>query len=260
MIKYPNIDPVIFTIFHPIALRWYSLAYIVAILLGYFLIKIKLNFKKETMESLLNYVILGLIFGARIFYILFYDFKFYFYNPLKIFYIWEGGLSFHGGVFGISLSVVVFAKKNKISFYKITDLIVLIAPIGIFLGRIANFINGELFGRVSYNFKYSIIFPTDKFHLPRHPSQIYEAFFEGFVLFFLMIFFNKKNFPKIDGVKSYLFIIFYSIFRFFIEFFREADLQIGYYLNIFTQGQIFSILSIIFGLFMLKFLSNGKKN
>ena len=157
-------------------------------------------------------------------------------------------MSFHGGLFGVILATLIFSKIFKINFFKLSDIISCAAPIGIFLGRIANFINGELYGKIS-NLPWAIIFPMGG-NIPRHPSQIYEAILEGIILFILLNFFFRKYFYKSPGTISALFLIYYSIFRFFIEFTREPDIQLGYILFNLTLGQILSFLFLMFGLFL----------
>ena len=193
-------------------------------------------------------IIIGLILGGRLGYIIFYNLSYYSKNILEIFMIWKGGMSFHGGLLGVIFATYIFSKKNNIKAFLFLDLISMSAPIGIFLGRISNFINSELYGRET-DLLWAIKFEKidDIF---RHPSQIYEAVFEGIILFILLNFIFKKQLYKSPGIISALFLIFYSTFRFFIEFTREPDFQIGYILFNLTMGQILSILFFIFGLFL----------
>ena len=243
-----NFDPVAINIFS-FEIRWYSLAYIFGILFGWIYCKKRLiNEKKllDIFDDLLAYLILGIILGGRIGYVLFYNPEYYLNNLSEILMIWNGGMSFHGGLVGVFLTTLIFSRKHKINPYIFLDLIALTAPIGIFFGRIANFINSELYGRetdVFWSVKFKVID-----NVQRHPSQIYEAIFEGLILFLLLNFFRKKHNLKKPGLISALFLIFYSIFRFCLEFYRAPDFQIGYLLFNLTLGQILSIIFLFFGM------------
>ena len=256
----PSIDPVIFSISF-IEIRWYSLSYILGLIIGFILIK-KLNKIKTniiTLNQLDNFFIwatLGIILGGRIGYVLFYQTNLFIQNPLYIFEIWNGGMSFHGGLLGIIISTYIFCKIYNIKFLYLSDLVSVVAPIGLFFGRIANFINTELVGRPT-DFFITVIYPSID-NIPRHPSQLYEAFFEGLVLFSILIFYfvktiNSKNYGFLSG----LFLTYYGLFRFFIEFLREPDLQLGLYFNFITMGQILCIPLLIFGIILIQ---NAKKN
>ncbi len=245
-----NLDPVAISLFS-FEIKWYSLSYIFGIILGWLYCKKKLlNNNKifENFDDLLGYIIIGIVAGGRIGYVLFYNLLYYIKNPLEIFMVWHGGMSFHGGLIGVLFATYIFSKKKKINQFLFLDAISMVAPIGLFLGRIANFINSELYGR-----------PTDVFwsvkfikidNLSRHPSQIYEAIFEGIVLFFLLNLIFKKFYIKGPGLISALFLIFYSLFRFFIEFTREPDVQIGFVLFNFSLGQILSIIMFFVGIIL----------
>jgi len=243
-----NFDPVAFQIFS-IEIRWYSLSYIFGIILGWFYCK-KLLIKDKKIvnlfDDLITYLIIGIIIGGRLGYVIFYNPIYYSKNLIEIFMIWNGGMSFHGGVLGTIIATYIFGKKNNINCYIFLDLIAMSAPIGIFLGRISNFINSELYGRQTDIF-WAVIFKKID-NLSRHPSQIYEAFFEGIILFILLNFVFKKYFFKSPGIISSIFIIFYSLFRFLIEFTREPDAQLGFIFLNFTLGQIISIIFFIAGL------------
>ena len=185
-----NLNPVIIN-FGFLEIRWYSLAYIAGIFFGFYYAKflIKKYWDKEriniqNLDNFLIYLILGIIFGGRIGYILFYNFNYYSHNPVEILFLWQGGMSFHGGTIGVFIASIIFAKKNKIKTLVLTDIIVCVASIGIFLGRIANFINGELYGKKTFS-TYGVIFPKIDME-PRHPSQLYEAILEGLILFLLL--------------------------------------------------------------------------
>ena len=245
-----NFDPVAFNFF-ALEIRWYSLSYIFGIILAWvyckrFLIKDERELK--LFDDLISFLIIGVIVGGRLGYIIFYNPIYYLKNPIEILMLWNGGMSFHGGLLGVIFATYLFSKKNKNNSFIFLDLIAMSAPIGIFLGRIANFINSELYGRQT-DFLLSVKFErVDDLH--RHPSQIYEAFFEGIVLFTFMNFFFRKYLYKSPGVISSLFLVFYSIFRFLIEYTREPDSHLGFvFLNL-TQGQIISILFFIIGLIL----------
>ena len=246
-----NFDPVAFQIFS-FEIRWYSLAYIVGILLGWFLSKkffISDPKVKGEFDDYLTYLILGLIIGGRLGYVVFYNFEFYINNLLDIFKIWQGGMSFHGGVIGIIIASYLFAKRNSQSSFSYLDIVSLVAPIGIFFGRIANFINSELYG-VETNVAWAVQF-THIDNLYRHPTQLYEAFFEGIMLFLVLLYFKNKSYSKRPGFISGIFLVFYSIFRFAIEFLRVPDDQLGYLLFNLTMGQLISIFFLIIGCYLL---------
>ena len=250
-----NLDPIIFS-FGIISIRWYSLAYVFGILVGWWygkklilnkslLLKEKFNLKH--FDDLITYLIVSIVIGGRIGYVVFYNIQYYLSNPIDIFKIWEGGMSFHGALVGIIIGTYLFSIRRKIEALFLLDVIACVSPIGIFFGRIANFINGELVGKVSL-VPWSVIFPAIDL-MPRHPSQLYEAVLEGLVLFIILnIIFLKKKY-KI-GKCSYLFLIYYGIFRIISEFFREPDIQLGYIFNLASMGSILSFVMILSGLTM----------
>ena len=243
-----NFDPVAFQIFS-FEIRWYSLAYIFGIIFGWLYCKKKLIKDEKLLnlfDDLVTYIIIGIILGGRLGYIIFYNLEYYLDNFSEILMIWNGGMSFHGGLIGVILSTVIFSKKNKINSYIFLDLISLAAPIGLFLGRIANFINSELYGRET-DVLWSVKFVTID-NISRHPSQIYEAIFEGLILFFLLNHFSKKDGFNNPGLISSMFLIFYSFFRFILEFFRAPDYQIGYLIYQLTLGQFISIVFFSLGI------------
>ena len=247
-----NFDPVAFQIFS-FEIRWYSLAYIIGILFGWIVGKrffITNPVLKQTFDDFITYSILAIILGGRLGYVLLYNPKYYFYNFLDIFKIWEGGMSFHGGLIGVILASIIFAKKNNQNPYNYLDVVSIVAPIGIFFGRIANFINSELYGHET-NLPWSVKFIQID-NLNRHPSQLYEAIFEGLILFLILIYFRRKGFMKIPGLISSLFLIFYSFFRFVIEFFRVPDEQLGYLFFNLSMGQIMSLTFFIAGIYLMK--------
>ena len=243
-----NFDPVAFQIFS-LEIRWYSLSYIFGLIFGWFYCK-KFLIKNEKIlnlfDDLITYLIIGIIVGGRLGYVVFYNPIYYSKNLIEIFMIWNGGMSFHGGGLGAIFATYLFCKKNNINYYIFLDLIAMSVPIGIFLGRISNFINSELYGRQT-NIFWSVKFEKVD-NLSRHPSQIYEAFFEGIILFILLNFVLKKYFFKAPGITFSLFIIFYSLFRFFIEFTREPDIQLGFIFLNFTLGQVISVIFFVAGL------------
>ena len=250
----PSINPVIFSLGF-VDIRWYSLAYIFAFIFGSILIK-KLNRQSYNILSdfqidrFFIWAVIGVIIGGRIGYVFFYQTSLFFSNPFYILEIWNGGMSFHGGLIGMIISIYLFSLKNNIRFFYLSDLVSLVAPIGLFLGRISNFINTELYGRVT-EFPFAIIYPLID-NNPRHPSQLYESFFEGFILFIILfIYFNKKPKKYLIGNVSALFLIFYSFFRFNIEYLREPDYQLGLFFNYFSMGQLLCIPLFFTGLIIL---------
>ena len=250
----PSIDPVVMSLGF-MDIRWYSLAYIFAFILGSVIIK-KINSKSyrlisdDKIDKFFIWAIIGVILGGRTGYVLFYQTNLFFTKPTYILEIWNGGMSFHGGLIGMILSIYLFSLKYKIQFFYLSDLVSLVAPIGLFLGRISNFINTELYGRVT-DFPLAIIYPLID-NNPRHPSQLYEAFFEGIILFIiLLIYFSKKPKKYIIGNISGLFLIFYSIFRFLIEYLREPDFHLGLVFYYFSMGQLLCIPFLLAGIWIL---------
>ena len=246
-----NLDPVLID-FGFLVIRWYSLAYIFGILIGWWLGKKiilkrfqSFNFDVKEFDNLITYIIISMLLGGRIGYVLFYNFGYYLSNPFDIIKIWEGGMSFHGALIGIVLGTYWFSIKKNIPTFFLLDIVSFVAPIGIFFGRVANFINGELVGKTTDVF-WGVIFPSFYNNI-RHPSQLYEAFFEGVVLFIIMnsILF-RSNYKT--GTCSYMFLIFYGIFRSISEFFREPDLQVGYLFNQISMGMMLSFLMILSGI------------
>ena len=251
----PSIDPVILSL-GIFDIRWYSLAYIAGFIIGSIIIKY-LNKKllnilsNKQIDSFFIWSILGVIIGGRVGYVLFYQTSYLFTNPIYILKIWTGGMSFHGGLIGIIISMYLFCKKNNIQFFFLSDLVSIVAPIGLFFGRIANFINNELYGKIT-NFPFAMIYPEIDLQ-PRHPSQLYEAFLEGIILFVILLtYFNKTKSDPTIGKISGLFLILYGTFRILIEFLREPDSHIGLIFNIASMGQILSIPLIIMGVILFK--------
>ena len=253
-----NFDPVAFQIIS-FEIRWYSLAYIFGIVIGWLLCKkifIQNSDIIEKFDDFLTYLIIGIIIGGRLGYVIFYNFDYYISNFFDIFKVWQGGMSFHGGLLGIIVASILFAKKNNQNPFLYMDQIALVAPIGIFFGRIANFINSELYG-VPTDVSWSVTFiQIDT--LSRHPSQLYEAVLEGIILFVILVYFRKKDYLKKPGLISALFLIIYSIFRFFVEYFRSPDEHLGYIVFDLSMGQIISVVFLIIGIILFFFKYENK--
>ena len=252
-----NIDPILINL-GPFQLSWYGLMYVFGFVASYLLVLYQMKRKdfgvsKQEVEDLYFYLILGLILGARLGYVLFYDLKMYLADPLEVFAIWHGGMSFHGGLIGVLLVGIFFAWKHKKSFWRIADLFIVTAPLGLGFGRIGNFINGELYGRVT-RVPWGMIFPKGG-PLQRHPSQLYESALEGGVLF-LILWFCKDSKRIPHGGLLGLFLAIYGAFRFFVEFFREPDPQLGFVLGPFSMGQVLCALMIAGGVVLFLYLQN----
>ncbi len=245
MIVCPDIDPNAFSV-GSFSVRWYGVCYLIAFLLGYWqaIIKKSNNWNKEQIEDLVFYIAIGVILGGRIGYVLFYSASDIFIEPLTLLQFWLPGRSFHGGLLGVLIAIIVYAKKTNRAFLDITDFIAPIIPIGIFFGRIGNFINGELWGRIT-NVPWGMVFRhVDE--MPRHPSQLYEALLEGVLLFFILKICDNNSKCNVRGFKSGIFLICYAMFRIFVECYREPDLDQGFIANM-TMGQILSIPMLIVG-------------
>ena len=245
-----NFDPVAFEIFS-LEIRWYSLSYIIGLVFGWYFAKNKLikdNAQREYFDDYITYLIISIILGGRLGYVIIYDPIYFISNPVEIIKIWQGGMSFHGALIGIIIGTYFFCKNKNQNIFSYLDVVAVCSPIGIFLGRISNFINSELYG-IETNVPWSVKFIKID-DLNRHPSQIYEAIFEGLILFLLLNYFFKKYLYKTPGLISAIFLIFYSTFRFFIEYTREPDIQIGYILYNLSLGQMLSLLFLVFGIFL----------
>jgi phosphatidylglycerol:prolipoprotein diacylglycerol transferase len=250
MLHYPQIDPIIIEL-GPLAIRWYSLAYVAGIALGC-LYADWLNKKPPVQKNLrvfddfMTWVVLGIVFGGRIGYVLFYNLVHYLDNPLDIFKLWEGGMSFHGGFLGVVTACVIYCRKYKISLFPLFDLAACTAPIGLLFGRLANFINGELYGRITDS-PLGMIFPRGG-DLPRHPSQLYEAALEGIALLLITsCIVNFTNAKQKPGILSGVFVAGYGIARIIVENFREPDAQIGFLFGNITTGQALSFPMVLVG-------------
>ncbi len=245
---YHNINPTLLSI-GPFEIRYYGIIFLIGFVIAYFLIgylakERKIELKKDDVADLMFYILIGVIIGSRLFYILFYNLKFYLMNPLKIFALWLGGLSFHGGLVGAAIAIFVFCKKKNINFYELADIVVIPLALGLGLGRIGNFLNGELVGRIT-NVPWAVKFKEyDGF---RHPSQLYESL-KNFFMFFVLFFIRNKELKK--GFLFWLFVIMYSVLRFFIEFFRAPDPQLGFIFGL-TMGQILNIVMFSVGIYFI---------
>ena len=264
-----NFDPVLVDL-GLFQIRWYSIAYILGIIIAWiYAIKIikkieknEYNFesiKKSDFDDLIIYLVVGIVLGGRVGYVIFYNFDYYGENFVEIFKLWKGGMSFHGGLLGVIIAILIFSKNTKINFFKFSDIVACVCPIGLFLGRIANFINGELFGKIS-TLPWAVIFPYGG-NIARHPSQIYEAILEGLVLFIFINFFAlKKQLLFKTGYISGLFLISYSVLRIFSEAFREPDKHIGYFFNYFSMGTLLSLFTLIAGFIIIFFIKKNEQN
>ena len=255
-LAYPNIDPIIFE-FGPLAIRWYSLAYLGGILFAWFYMGRLITTKKPpcTHEHISDYIFLammGIIIGGRLGYVFFYNPNYYLHNIGDAFAVWDGGMSFHGGFIGVCISTWIFTKKNKIPLFQFADIVACASPIGLMLGRIANFINGELYGRTTDSY-FGMVFPNGGIEA-RHPSQLYEAALEGLMLFIVLyVLYNFTRAKYYAGCITGIFIIGYALARTFVEQFREPDSHIGFLFNtdMLTMGQVLNLPMVLFGLYLI---------
>ena len=250
-----QIDPIIFSI-GPLAVRWYGMMYLLGFVGGYFAMCHVARFRnfgisKEQISDLLFYGVLGVVFGGRLGYTLFYNADYYLANPLQIFYVWEGGMSFHGGMLGVVTVLLLFSFKRKIPLLVIGDIVVVAVPIGLGLGRIGNFINAELWGRVTDQ-PWGVVFPGAGL-LPRHPSQLYEAVLEGALLFGIIYLLHRRKVGL--GIPAFTFLLGYGFFRFLVEFVRQPDAHLGFLWGGATMGQLLSLPMILVGAAGLIYLS-----
>jgi phosphatidylglycerol---prolipoprotein diacylglyceryl transferase len=259
MLQYPDINPIALQV-GPVKVHWYGLMYLISFLAAWALLtwrsrQSNSGWTSEQVSDLIIYIALGVLLGGRIGYMLFYDLPDFLHAPLTLFRIWDGGMSFHGGLLGVILSVWLYGRRIQKSIWDITDFIAPIVPIGLGLGRLGNFINGELWGRVSH-VPWAMVFPSGGYY-PRHPSQLYESLLEGVVLFFMLWFFSVKPRPRF--AVTALFFLSYGVFRSFCEFFRQPDPQYGYLaLHWLTMGQVLSIPMILVGSFALYWIYRGR--
>jgi phosphatidylglycerol:prolipoprotein diacylglycerol transferase len=257
VIPYPRIPPTILSI-GPIAIRWYSMMYVVGYVLGYRLALKRIetgrsSLSRTDLDDLIWYLVLGMLLGARLVYVFVYGRAEYSVHPWEAFAVWRGGLSFHGAIAGMTVAIAVFARRNRHAVLEVTDLVALCGAPGLFFGRLGNFINGELYGRPS-NVPWAMIFPTDPLHVPRHPSQLYEAFAEGVILSALLWWVDDmaraRGYNR-RGLPTALFLVGYAIARFSLEFTRQPDAQLGLVLGPFSMGQILSTIMLAVGLALL---------
>ncbi|PAV06470.1 prolipoprotein diacylglyceryl transferase [Arsenophonus sp. ENCA] len=271
-IVFPDIDPVIFSI-GPVALHWYGLMYLVGFVFALWLAKLRAGkansgWTKNEVENLLYIGFLGVFIGGRLGYVLFYNLPAFLSNPLYLFKVWDGGMSFHGGLIGVICAMWWYARRTHRHFFQVADFVAPLIPFGLGMGRIGNFINGELWGRVTLDTPWAMLFPGSRAEdiqivsqdpsllpileqygvLPRHPSQLYEMFFEGIFLFIILNLFIRK--PRPMGSVSGLFLIGYGAFRIFVEFFRQPDAQLGLFGGV-SMGQILSVPMIMIGILMM---------
>ncbi len=252
MLTYPDIDPVLFRM-GPVQVHWYGVMYLISFVAGWWLSRVRAaqpnwGWKPREIDDLLFYIVLGVVLGGRVGYVLFYGLAQFLDNPLSLFAVWQGGMSFHGGFLGVLLALVLYGRKHQRGFFELTDFIAPIVPIGLGAGRIGNFINGELWGKVS-EVPWGMVFPNAG-PLPRHPSQLYEALLEGLVLFLILWFYAHK--PRPLMAVSGMFLLCYGVFRFGVEFFRLPDEHLGYLaFGWLTMGQVLTAPMIVFGIAFL---------
>ena len=252
MIPYPNINPVLIQV-GPLQVRWYGLMYILGFVIGYAILKkraeeMNLNLDKTTLMDFAFYLFVGVLVGGRVGYILFYNPVYFATHPAEIFALWQGGMSFHGGLIGTILAGFLFCWQQKIDFYRMADAVIPAVPVGLGLGRLGNFINGELWGRPA-EIPWAMVFPMDPTGLPRHPSQLYEFLMEGVLLFLILWLMRKRPMPS--GTLFWLFICLYGFFRLVGELFREPDAHLAFLFPNITAGMILSLPMFLGGLIMI---------
>lgn len=263
MLTYPDIDPVAVDLGF-LQIRWYGISYVTGILLAWWLLRIRSKnmyeiWGPEQVADLVFYSTVGIILGGRLGSVLFYNLPYYLRHPISVFKIWEGGMSFHGALIGVIIAMWLFARRQKMGFFQVGDFLAPVVPVGLFLGRIANFINGELWGRPT-NLPWGMVFTDPRAGtVPRHPSQLYEAFFEGIVLFILLWWFSYR--PRPIMAVSGLFLLLYGIFRGLVEFVRQPDSQIGFLAGGWlTMGMLLSVPMIVLGILFLYLAYRNRNN
>jgi phosphatidylglycerol---prolipoprotein diacylglyceryl transferase len=249
--KLPAIDPV-FLRLGPLEFRWYGLMYIIGFLAAYFIIKSQvkrrgMGLSTDAVADIVFFIAMGVVLGGRSGYILFYNLSWYLAHPLKVFAVWEGGMSFHGGFLGAVVAALYIFRKNGLGFVQMADIVALTVPVGLGLGRLGNFINGELYGRVTSH-PFGVVFPGGG-PLPRHPSQLYEALLEGVLLFTVLWCLSRLKTPQ--GTLFWSFVAGYGLVRFCVEFFREPDQQLGFLWGGATMGQLLSLPMLVVGVIMI---------
>ncbi len=254
VLPFPDIDPIAVAL-GPIAIRWYSLAYIVGLVAGWrYCRRLAARPPKaidpDAFDDFLLWATLGVVLGGRLGYVLFYKPAFFIDNPLEVFVLWRGGMSFHGGAAGVILAIILFARKRGVSWLSLGDLVGCAVPIGLFLGRLANFVNGELYGRAT-DVPWAMVFPFDPEQVPRHPSQLYEAALEGIVLFLLLYLLARRGWLERPGAIGGAFLAGYGLARIVVEFFREPDAHLGFLLGFTTMGQVLSLPLVIAGAILI---------
>ncbi len=267
VIPFPDIHPEIFSFgpfvvdhwsIGPFAVRWYALAYIAGLIIGWrYCLALAQRppqvARPQDVDDFLVWATLGVVLGGRTGYVLFYNLPYYLQHPVEIFFLWRGGMSFHGGALGVCVAILLFCRLRRIRLLAFADIIVAAVPIGLFFGRIANFINGELWGRPT-DVPWAMIFPNDPTHLPRHPSQLYESFLEGIVLFLVLWVMQRRGARQRPGLICGVFLTGYGLARIIVEFFRQPDAQLGYLLGNaslgLTMGQLLSLPLVIIGLWL----------
>jgi len=262
VLPFPDIDPIAVAL-GPVAIRWYSLAYIVGLVAGWRYCRWLAGRPPNAIDPIafddfLLWATLGVVLGGRLGYVLFYKPAFYLANPLEILVLWQGGMSFHGGAAGVILAIILFAWKRGLSWLSLGDIVVCAVPIGLFLGRLANFVNGELYGRAA-DVPWAMVFPYDLEQVPRHPSQLYEAALEGIVLFLLLYWLVRRGWLERPGSIGGAFLAGYGLARIIVEFFREPDSHLGFLLGFTTMGQLLSLPLVIAGVVLIAWGHRAKR-
>ncbi|MGE5540010.1 MAG: prolipoprotein diacylglyceryl transferase [Gemmatimonas sp.] len=254
-LAFPNFDPVAVSL-GPIVIRWYALAYVVGLVLGWQYVKALARRHRDIIDDqqvddLLMWAALGVLLGGRVGYVLFYNLAYFAAHPIEIFALWQGGMSFHGGLAGVLIAIALFCRIQRRSFLRVGDLVAAATPIGLLLGRIANFINGELFGRPA-DVPWAMIFPGDPLQVPRHPSQLYEAGLEGLTLFLILAAFAwPGRAAERPGLLGGVFLTGYACSRIVVEFFRQPDPQLGFLWGGATMGQLLSLPVAAAGIYLI---------
>ena len=260
MLIAPDIDPVAIHL-GPIKVHWYGLMYLIGFLGAWWLGSVRAKrpgsgWQSQEIADLIFYCALGVILGGRLGYVLFYNFAYYLEHPLEVFFIWSGGMSFHGGLLGVISAMWLYGRRTKRTFFRVADFVALLTPLGLGAGRLGNFINHELWGRVT-DVPWGMVFPNAG-SLPRHPSQLYEFALEGVALFIILWAYARK--PRPEAAVSGLFLLCYGIFRFIVEWVREPDSQLGYLaFGWVTMGQVLSLPMILLGIWMFRWAQHRSK-